>query len=174
MLARRFAHTNEMKSRWKIRHIVYAVLLVLGVLYALPYERSHYQCLECRLYKNVTTYCGIPLTFYKENECSSWFSQAYPDHTHAWRRSGCTYRTEGCRAMFLCPRLHPVFRIKPFQQLQYLKSHSPEEREQLFTLLQSGISDDNEIAKSLIEDFLDGTPASHSTQQSGQQRAPAD
>jgi len=160
-----------MSPRWKVRHAVYGGLLFLFVVNMLPYERNHYTCLRCRLYKGVVTYCGLPFTFHRRNVCSSWYNETYPDHIHDWRRSGCTYRRSGGVSAFLCPRLHPVFRIKPLQYLSYLKAHSPEARDELFRLMDSQVREDNERARTLVEDFLESKDGSSGENQPGQQGA---
>jgi hypothetical protein len=163
-----------MTRAWKTRHVIYGGLLLLLLLYMLPYEQNPYTCVTCRLYKSVTSYCGIPFTFYERSECSLWFSDAYPDHTHHWRRSACTCRRSGCSVTMILPRRHPVFQVPASHQLAYLKASSPEQIQEFLTLVESEVDEDNEKAKALIQDFLYATPANHSTKRARQPGASAD
>jgi hypothetical protein len=136
--------------------IITLLVVIPGVLYALPYERRYYCCVRCRLGKSVEHYCGIPITRQIPNECSRWYVSRHADHEHEWVKSSCTYSRSLFGKKWSCGLGHGVFGVPPAMQKVFLESCTPEQEAKWFELLDSRDWKDRDEADKMAADaFLE-------------------
>jgi hypothetical protein len=146
------------------KKIAIGIIVVLAALplvfYALPYERSHYGCVQCRMVKRIEYYCGIKITREIPNECSQWYMDRHPDHEHEWVKGSCTYSRIAFSKKWSCGHGHNIFRVVPQVQKAFLSSCTPEKEAEWFELLCSNEQGDFEKAEEMAVNVAYGESAS--------------
>jgi hypothetical protein len=121
---------------------VFVVLLALAWVNGVHASTS-YTCLQCRAELEKHRWLGVPSSNLVENECSRWYASKHADHEHEWCWCGGEFtRFPLGGKSFSCGKQHPIWRMSPQVQLEFMQSTQAPELNDFWQTMRSAPRDE--------------------------------
>lgn len=116
------------------------LILIAGsaALFPVTVRTEHFStCLLCRAHRHVSTFLDWKREQVRENAFTAWYLQNRPAHEHQWEATGPMHKLNlfGIATAHSCGIYHPLARLPPDRELEFVRTAKPEEVEAFFSAL---------------------------------------
>jgi hypothetical protein len=132
---------------------VCVVLLTVAMVHGWQASTS-YTCLECRAELRKERWFGVPRSRLLDNDCSRWYAKTHAVHQHEWCWCGGeTTRFPFGGVMNSCGKQHPIWRMPPQVQLEFMQSARAPELDAFWQTMKTS---PREEQKALVDKVFEG------------------
>jgi hypothetical protein len=143
------------KVQWLLI-VTATVVLVMAAVEEMNglHSGTSYTCLQCRAELHKERWLGVPKSQMLGNDCSRWYAKGHPMHRHEWCWcGGITTRYLFGGVMNECGKQHPIWRMPPDVQLQFMRSAQAPELNDFWRTMRSS---SREEQKALVDAVCEG------------------